>query len=78
MSELKPVSSDEFNDGERASYLGNCPFCEAIGPRYWRTNGFGWYDLAAVTTKDGAPGIALSKKETHDLNCEGSTISSLD
>ena len=77
VSELKPVFSDGFNDGERASYPGNCPFCEAVDLRFWQTGDFEWYDLAAVTTKDGALGITLSKKETHDLNYEGGTISGL-
>ena len=34
------------------------------------------YDPAALTTKDGALEIALSKKQTHGLNYQGGMMSS--
>lgn len=34
-----------------------------------------WYDPEAITTRNGALEITLSRKETHDLNFEGGMMS---
>lgn len=41
-----------------------------------QTNNLEWYDPAAITTKNGALEITLSKKETHDLDYQGGMMSS--
>lgn len=48
----------------------------------WLTSGqatgnLEWYDPAAVTTKDGAMAITLSRKETHGLQFEGGVCPTL-
>jgi len=72
-SKPKLVFSDELND-ERTLYLGDDPFCEAVNLHCWKTGNPGWYDPAAITTKDRALKITLSKKESHDLNYQGSMV----
>ena len=47
----------------------------AVDLHYWQTNNLEWYDLAAITTKDGALEIILSRKNTHDLNFQGGMLS---
>lgn len=41
---------------------------------YWQTGNLEWYDPAAVTTKDGALEITLSKKQTHGLDYQGGMV----
>jgi beta-glucanase (GH16 family) len=40
-----------------------------------QTNNLEWYDPAAITTRNGSLEIALSRKETHDLNFQGGMMS---
>ncbi|KAF8078775.1 glycoside hydrolase family 16 protein [Lyophyllum atratum] len=66
--EMQLVFSDEFNTDGRSFYPGDDPYWEAVDLHYWATNNMEWYDPAAITTKDGALEITLSKKETHGLH----------
>jgi len=69
------VFSDEFNVEGRSFYPGDDPYWEAVDLHYWQTNNMEWYDPEAVTTKDGALKITLSKKKTHGLDYQGGLIS---
>ncbi|PFH54812.1 glycoside hydrolase family 16 protein [Amanita thiersii Skay4041] len=69
--ELQLVFSDEFNTDGRTFYPGDDPYWEAVDLHYWATNNLEWYDPEAITTKNGALEITLSKKETHDLHYQG-------
>ncbi|KAF7306776.1 Beta-glucan synthesis-associated protein [Mycena indigotica] len=73
--QLQLVFSDEFEVEGRSFYPGDDPYWEAVDLHYWQTNNLEWYDPAAVTTRNGALEITLSKKETHDLNYEGGMLS---
>ena len=75
-SELKLVFSDEFNNDNRTFYPGDDPYWEAVDLHYWQTDDLKWYDPTTITTKDGVLKITLSKKETHDLNHQGSMMTS--
>jgi len=75
-SEMKLIFSDEFNKDGRSFYPGDDPYWEATDLNYWQTGNLEWYDPAAITTKDGALRITLSKKDTHDLHYEGGMMSS--
>jgi beta-glucanase (GH16 family) len=70
------VFSDEFNVDGRTFFPGDDPYWEAVDLHYWGTNNLEWYDPLAVTTKDGALEITLSRKETHDLHYEGGMMAS--
>ena len=58
----------------RSFYPGDDPFWEAVDLHYWQTNNLEWYDPAAITTKDGALEITLSKKSTHGLDYQGGML----
>ncbi|KAF7320123.1 Glycoside hydrolase family 16 protein [Mycena kentingensis (nom. inval.)] len=73
--ELQLVFSDEFETDGRSFYPGDDPYWEAVDLHYWGTNNLEWYDPAAITTKNGALEITLSRKETHDLNYQGGMMS---
>lgn len=73
-SNLQLVFSDEFNTDGRSFYPGDDPYWEAVDLNYWATNNLEWYDPAAITTKDGALQVTLSKKDTHDLNYQGGMV----
>ncbi|KAJ7574310.1 beta-glucan synthesis-associated [Mycena floridula] len=73
---LQLVFSDEFNTDGRSFYPGDDPYWEAVDLHYWGTNNLEWYDPAAVTTKNGALEITLSKMQTHNLSYQGGMISS--
>ncbi|KAJ7595546.1 beta-glucan synthesis-associated [Mycena floridula] len=74
-AEYQLVFSDEFNTDGRTFYPGDDPYWEAVSLNYWQTGDLEWYDPEAVTTKDGALQITLSKKQTHDLDYEGGMVS---
>jgi len=65
-SELKLIFSYEFNNGGRTFYPEDDPYWEAVDLHYWQTGNLEWYDPLAVTIKDGALRITLSKNEIHD------------
>lgn len=69
------VFSDEFNTEGRTFYPGDDPYWEAVNLHYWQTNNLEWYDPAAITTKNGALEITLSRKETHGLNFQSGMMS---
>jgi hypothetical protein len=73
--ELQLVFSDEFNTDGRTFYPGDDPYWEAVDLHYWQTNNLEWYDPEAITTKNGALQITLSRKETHGLDYEGGLMS---
>ena len=75
-SELKLVFSDELNKDGRTFYPGEDTHWEAINLHYWQMGNLGWYDPAAITTKDGALKITLSKKQTRGLNYQGGMMTS--
>lgn len=74
-SEMQLVFSDEFNTDGRSFYPGDDPYWEAADLHYWATNNMEWYDPAALTTKDGALQVTLSRKDTHGLNFQGGMMS---
>ncbi|KIJ13746.1 glycoside hydrolase family 16 protein [Paxillus involutus ATCC 200175] len=68
---LELVFSDEFNIDGRTFYPGDDPYWEAPSLHYWGTNDLEWYDPVAVTTKNGALAITLSKEDpatNHNLS----------
>ncbi|KAJ7225676.1 beta-glucan synthesis-associated protein [Mycena pura] len=69
-TKLELVYSDEFETDNRTFYPGQ----EAVDLHYWATNNLEWYDPAAVTTRNGALEITLSKKDTHDLSYQGGMV----
>jgi len=73
-TKLELVYSDEFETDNRTFYPGDDPYWEAVDLHYWATNNLEWYDPAAVTTRNGALEITLSKKDTHDLNYQGGMV----
>ncbi|KAI3605273.1 glycoside hydrolase family 16 protein [Moniliophthora roreri] len=73
--DMELVFSDEFNRDGRSFYPGDDPYWEAVDLHYWQTNNMEWYDPAAITTKNGALEITLSRMETHDLNYQGGMMS---
>ncbi|KAL0566865.1 hypothetical protein V5O48_015130 [Marasmius crinis-equi] len=73
--DMELVFSDEFNTDGRTFYPGDDPYWEAVDLHYWQTNNMEWYDPEAITTRDGALEITLSRKETHDLNFQGGMMS---
>ncbi|VDB99595.1 unnamed protein product [Peniophora sp. CBMAI 1063] len=74
-SQFELVFSDEFNTEGRSFYEGDDPFWTAMNLNYWQTGDVEWYDPSAITTKDGALEITLSKKPQHDLNYTGGMMS---
>ncbi|KAH9944326.1 glycoside hydrolase family 16 protein [Epithele typhae] len=69
------VFSDEFNTDGRYFYPGDDPYWEAVDLHYWQTNNLEWYDPEAITTRNGALEITLSKKPNHDLSYTGGMMS---
>ncbi|KAF8807739.1 glycoside hydrolase family 16 protein [Phlegmacium glaucopus] len=69
--DMQLVFSDEFNVDGRTFYPGDDPYWEAVDLHYWQTNNLEWYDPSAITTKDGALEITLTKKQIHNLNYQG-------
>ncbi|KAJ7932167.1 beta-glucan synthesis-associated protein [Mycena leptocephala] len=65
---MKLVFSDEFETDRRSFYPGDDPYWEAVDLHYWQTGDLEWYDLLAVTTKNGALEITLSKVDNISLN----------
>ena len=72
---MQLIFSDEFNTDGRTFYPGDDPYWEAADLHYWATNNMEWYDPAAITTKDGALQVTLSRKNTHGLNYQGGMMS---
>ncbi|KAJ7155157.1 glycoside hydrolase family 16 protein [Mycena filopes] len=62
------VFSDEFETAGRSFYPGDDPYWEAANLHYWQTGDLEWYDPSAVTTKDGALEITLSKVDDISTN----------
>ncbi|KAJ7788008.1 beta-glucan synthesis-associated protein-domain-containing protein, partial [Mycena olivaceomarginata] len=62
------VFSDEFETDRRSFYPGNDLYWEAAKPHYWQTGDLEWYDPSAVTTKNGALKITLTKVDNILLN----------
>ncbi|KAF8555182.1 glycoside hydrolase family 16 protein [Imleria badia] len=76
---LELVFSDEFNTEGRSFYAGDDPYWEAPSLHYWGTNDLEWYDPMAVTTKNGALAITLSKQDpatNHNLSYQSGMIQS--
>ncbi|KAJ6462076.1 beta-glucan synthesis-associated protein KRE6 [Mycena sanguinolenta] len=65
---MKLVFSDEFETDGRSFYPGDDPYWEAVDLYYWQTGDLEWYDPSAVTTKNGALEITLSKVDDVSLN----------
>ncbi|KIY71399.1 glycoside hydrolase family 16 protein [Cylindrobasidium torrendii FP15055 ss-10] len=70
------VFSDEFNTDGRSFYPGEDPYWEAEDLHYWATGNLEWYDPSAVTTRDGALAITMSRKENHGLDFTGGLLTS--
>ncbi|TRM64746.1 beta-glucan synthesis-associated [Schizophyllum amplum] len=68
---MQLIFSDEFNLDDRTFYPGDDPYWEAVELHYWGTVNKEWYDPKAITTKDGALRITLTKEENHNLNYTG-------
>ncbi|KAF7360596.1 GH16 domain-containing protein [Mycena venus] len=77
---LQLVFSDEFETEGRSFYPGDDPYWEAVDLHYWQTGNLEWYDPAAITTRNGALEINLTKVEdpstNHNLSYMGGMISS--
>ncbi|KAJ6495846.1 glycoside hydrolase family 16 protein [Mycena vulgaris] len=65
---MKLVFSDEFETDGRSFYPGDDPYWEAADLHYWQTGDLEWYDPSAVTTKNGALELTLSKVDDISLN----------
>ncbi|KAF5371684.1 hypothetical protein D9758_003399 [Tetrapyrgos nigripes] len=73
-TKMKLVFSDEFNTDGRTFYPGDDPYWEAVSLHYWQTNNMEWYDPSAITTRNGALQISLSKEDpasNHNLSYRG-------
>ncbi|KAK7044468.1 GH16 domain-containing protein [Favolaschia claudopus] len=72
---LQLVFSDEFETEGRSFYPGDDPYWEAVDLNYWATRNLEWYDPSAITTRNGALEINLTKVEdptqNHNLNYKG-------
>ncbi|KAF7320569.1 GH16 domain-containing protein [Mycena chlorophos] len=66
--ELQLVFSDEFEVEGRSFYPGDDPYWEAVDLHYWSTGDLEWYDPAAVTTRNGALELKLTKVDDITLN----------
>ncbi|KAJ7312591.1 glycoside hydrolase family 16 protein [Mycena albidolilacea] len=77
---MKLVFSDEFETDGRSFYPGDDPYWEAANLHYWQTGDLEWYDPSAVTTKNGALEITLSKVDdisnNYNLSYRSGMISS--
>ncbi|KAJ7923654.1 glycoside hydrolase family 16 protein [Mycena leptocephala] len=77
---MKLVFSDEFETDGRSFYPGDDPYWEAVNLHYWQTGDLEWYDPSAVTTKNGALEITLSKvddiSDNYNLSYRSGMISS--
>ncbi|KAJ7024068.1 glycoside hydrolase family 16 protein [Mycena alexandri] len=65
---MQLVFSDEFETDGRSFYPGDDPYWEAVNLHYWQTGDLEWYDPSAVTTKNGALEITLSKVDDVSTN----------
>ena len=74
-SDMQLIFSDEFDTDGRTFYPGDDPYWEAADLHYWATDNLEWYDPAALTTRDGALQITLSKKDTHGMHYQGGMMS---
>ncbi|KAJ7271298.1 glycoside hydrolase family 16 protein [Mycena haematopus] len=77
---MQLVFSDEFETDGRSFYPGDDPYWEAVNLHYWQTGDLEWYDPSAVTTKNGALEITLSKVDdianNYNLSYRSGMISS--
>ncbi|KAF7311692.1 GH16 domain-containing protein [Mycena indigotica] len=65
---LQLVFSDEFEQEGRTFYPGDDPYWEALDLHYWATGNMEWYDPGAVTTRDGALELTLSRVKDPKTN----------
>ncbi|KAJ7753458.1 glycoside hydrolase family 16 protein [Mycena metata] len=65
---MQLVFSDEFETDGRTFYPGDDPSWEAVDLHYWQTGDLEYYDPSAVTTKNGALEITLSKVDDISTN----------
>ncbi|KAJ7913846.1 beta-glucan synthesis-associated [Mycena leptocephala] len=76
---LQLVFSDEFETEGRSFYPGDDPYWEAVDLHYWQTGNLEWYDPSAITTRNGALEINLTKVDdpstNHNLNYTGGMMS---
>ncbi|KAK7058138.1 GH16 domain-containing protein [Favolaschia claudopus] len=76
---LQLVFSDEFETEGRSFYPGDDPYWEAVDLHYWQTGNLEWYDPAAITTRNGALEINLTKvddpSKNHNLDYTGGMLS---
>ncbi|KAF7360597.1 GH16 domain-containing protein [Mycena venus] len=76
---LQLVFSDEFETDGRTFYPGDDPYWEAVDLHYWQTSNLEWYDPAAITTRNGALEINLTKvadpSTNHNLSYMGGMMS---
>ncbi|KAJ3771688.1 beta-glucan synthesis-associated protein [Lentinula raphanica] len=73
-SDWQLVFSDEFNTDGRTFYPGDDPYWEAVNLQYWETGNLNWYDPSAITTRNGALEITLSKQPSHGLDYQGGML----
>ncbi|KAK7058129.1 GH16 domain-containing protein [Favolaschia claudopus] len=76
---LQLVFSDEFETEGRSFYPGDDPYWEAVDLHYWQTGNLEWYDPAAISTRNGALELNLTKvddpSQNHNLSYMGGMIS---
>ncbi|KAI0316625.1 beta-glucan synthesis-associated [Amylostereum chailletii] len=71
---MQLVWSDEFEVDGRSFYPGDDPYWEALDLQYWQTVDVEWYDPAAVSTRNGALELTLSRKDTHGVKYQGGMV----
>lgn len=70
------VFSDEFEEDGRTFWPGDDPYWEAVDLHYWTTGDREWYDPDAVTTRNGAMEITITKESIHDLEYRSGMVQS--
>ncbi|KAK7045027.1 GH16 domain-containing protein [Favolaschia claudopus] len=69
------VFSDEFETEGRSFYAGDDPYWEAVDLHYWATGNLEWYDPSALTTRNGALEINLTRvddpSQNHNMQYRG-------
>lgn len=74
--EYNLVFSDEFEEDGRTFWPGDDPYWEAVDLHYWTTGDREWYDPDAVTTRNGAMEITITKESIHDLEYRSGMVQS--
>ena len=70
------VFSDEFEEDGRTFWPGDDPYWEAVDLHYWTTGDREYYDPDAVTTKNGAMEITITKEPIHGLEYRSGMVQS--